>query len=146
MRGGFAVACPEAFVACDLLWYYQEGDPTKRVGPDVMVVYGRPRGDRGSYRQWEEGGIAPQVVVEVWSPGNSFAEQTRKLRLYERLGVDEFIAYDPDRNTFSAFERDDAGGLEIAAAQQPWVSPHTGCRFVPGPRGCGRTVLTVSSS
>ena len=25
--------------------------------PDVMVVFGRPRGDRGSYQQWKEKGI-----------------------------------------------------------------------------------------
>ncbi len=134
MRGGFGVACPDAFVAGDLLWYYQEGDPTKRVGPDVMVVYGRPRGDRGSYMQWVEDGVVPQVVVEVWSPGNSFAEQTKKLRLYERLGVEEFIAYDPDRNTFAAFERE-GGKLEVVAVKEPWVSPRTGCRFVPGEDG-----------
>ena len=36
----------------------------------AMVVFGRPKGYRGSYRQWEEGGIAPQVVFEILSPGN----------------------------------------------------------------------------
>ena len=135
MRGGIGVACPDAFVAGNLLWYYQEGDPTQRIGPDVMVAFGRPRGERGSYMQWREAGIAPQVVIEVWSPGNSFAEQIQKHALYERLGVEEFIAYDPDRNNFAAYERNANGRFEIVAAAQPWISPRTGCRFVPGPDG-----------
>src|SRR2546428_3824589 len=70
---------PDVFVAGDLLWYPVEGEPTIRAAPDAMVVFGRPKGDRGSYKQWEEGGLAPQVVFEVLSPGNRPAEITRKL-------------------------------------------------------------------
>ena len=36
-----------------------------------MVVFGRPKGRRGSYRQWEEDNIPPQVVFEILSPGNN---------------------------------------------------------------------------
>lgn len=39
------------FVAGDLLWYPAEGLPAVRIAPDVMVVFGRPKGDRGSYKQ-----------------------------------------------------------------------------------------------
>jgi len=42
----------DVFVAGDLLWYHVEGRPDIRRAPDVMVVFGRPKGDRGSYRQW----------------------------------------------------------------------------------------------
>ena len=55
---------PNVFVAGDLLWYPVEGKPNIRNAPDVMVVFGRPKGDRGSYMQWVENGIAPQVVFE----------------------------------------------------------------------------------
>src|SRR5512135_3829161 len=51
---------PDAFVAGDLLWYPVEGDNTTRMAPDAMVALGRPKGHRGSYMQWREGGIAPQ--------------------------------------------------------------------------------------
>jgi len=44
---------PNVFVAGDLLWYPVEGDNTIRSAPDAFVVYGRPKGHRGSYRQWE---------------------------------------------------------------------------------------------
>ena len=53
------------FVAGDLLWYPLEGDNKKRLAPDVMVVFCRPKEERGSYQQWKEDNIAPQVVFEV---------------------------------------------------------------------------------
>lgn len=40
---------PNVFVAGDLLWYPVEGDNTIRKAPDVMVVFGRPKGDHGFY-------------------------------------------------------------------------------------------------
>ena len=61
---------PNVFVAGDLLWYPVQGDNVIRTAPDTMVVFGRPKRRRGSYRQWEEGGIPPTVVFEVLSPGN----------------------------------------------------------------------------
>jgi hypothetical protein len=45
---------PDVFVAGNLLWYAVAGNPRRRVSPDVLVVFGRPKGHRGSYRQWEE--------------------------------------------------------------------------------------------
>ena len=56
---------PQVFVAGDLLWYPVEGHPEISTAPDVLVAFGRPKGDRGSYLQWEEGGVAPQVVFEI---------------------------------------------------------------------------------
>src|SRR5271170_3739299 len=81
---------PDVFVAGDLLWYPVEGDPKTRAAPDTMVAFGRPKGYRGSYKQWEEGGIAPQVVFEVLSPGNRPDEMLAKFRFYERFGVEEY--------------------------------------------------------
>lgn len=52
-------ADPDVFVAGDLLWYPVQGKPNICTAPDALVVFGRPKGERGSYKQWEEGGIAP---------------------------------------------------------------------------------------
>jgi hypothetical protein len=52
---------PNVFVAGDLLWYPVEGDNKTRIAPDALVAFGRPQGYRGSYKQWEEGGVAPQA-------------------------------------------------------------------------------------
>jgi Uma2 family endonuclease len=95
---------PEVFVAGDLLWYPVEGDNKTRIAPDAMVVFGRPKGEspeatlceRGSYLQWREDNIPPQVVFEVLSPGNRLGEMLKKLRFYERYGVEEYYIYDPD--------------------------------------------------
>ena len=78
------------FIAGDLLWYPTEGDNKKSQAPDVMVVFGRPKGERGSYQQWKEGNLAPQVVFEILSPSNTQAEMSRKLLFYERYGVEEY--------------------------------------------------------
>ncbi len=36
-----------------------EGSVKTRQAPDVMVVFGRPKGRRGSYKQWEKNNIIP---------------------------------------------------------------------------------------
>jgi Uma2 family endonuclease len=121
---------PQVFVAGDLLWYPVEGDNKTRQAPDVMVVFGVPKGDRGSYRQWSEGGIAPQVVFEILSPGNRFSEMTRKQIFYDTYGVEEYYVYDPDRNDLSIFTRSPEGNLAlIDAGPEDWVSPRLGIRF-----------------
>jgi Uma2 family endonuclease len=73
-------AVPNVFVAGDLLWYPVEGDPAICTAPDAFVAFGRPKGDRGSYRQWEEAGTPPHVVFEVLSPGNPAGGTDRKLQ------------------------------------------------------------------
>ena len=123
---------PDVFVAGDLLWYYKEGDVKSRIAPDAMVVFGRPKGDRGSYRQWEEDGVAPQVVFEVLSPNNRDLEMARKFQTYDDLGVEEYYVYDPDKGSLQGWLRRDGRLHEIAAAElDGWVSPLLGVRFVP---------------
>ncbi len=122
---------PDVFVAGDLLWYYEEGNPKARTAPDAMVAFGRPKGDRGSYRQWEEAGVAPQVVFEVQSPGNRPAEMLRKFRVYEDRGVEEYYLYDPDHGRLQAWIRRD-GRLREVPDLRGWISPRLGVRFEPG--------------
>jgi len=119
---------PAVFVAGDLLWYPVEGDNKTRVAPDVMLAFGRPKGDRGSYMQWREANIPPQVVFEILSPGNRLTEMAKKLAFYNRFGVEEYYLYDPDSGDLSGWLR--AGqGLEVIDEMQDWVSPRTGVRF-----------------
>ena len=119
---------PNVFVAGDLLWYPVEGDNKKRTAPDVMVVLGRPKGDRGSYKQWEEENIPPQVVFEILSPGNRRAEMNRKLLFYDRFGVEEYYLYDPDRNELNGWLRRE-GFLDLIESMENWVSPQLKIRF-----------------
>ncbi len=119
---------PLVFVAGDLLWYPEEGNNILRTAPDVMVVFGRPKGDRGSYRQWEEDGVAPQVVFEIVSPGNRAGQLVAKFQFYDRYGVEEFYIYDPETAALTAWiRRDDI--LRAVEAPDGWVSPRLGVRF-----------------
>ena len=116
------------FIAGDLLWYPVEGNPKRRVAPDVMVAFGRPKGDRGSYKQWLEGDIAPQVVFEILSPGNTANEMASKLAFYDRHDVEEYYIYDPDTNALTGWEREN-GYLTEILIMQDWCSPRLGIRF-----------------
>ncbi len=119
---------PNVFVAGDLLWYPIEGDNKTKIAPDVMVVFGRPKGDRGSYQQWQEDNIPPQVVFEILSPGNSLKEMAKKLQFYDRYGVEEYYLYDPDKVDLTGWLRSE-DGLEVIEEMAGWVSPRLGIRF-----------------
>jgi Uma2 family endonuclease len=119
---------PDVFVAGNLLWYAMKGQPAVRRAPDAMVVFGRPKGYRGSYRQWQEDGIAPQVVFEVLSPGNEEAEMDRKFAFYDAYGVEEYYLYDPDGIELSGW-RLQQGRLQPILQLDGWVSPRLGIRF-----------------
>ncbi len=95
----------DVFVAGDLLWYPVEGSNEIRRAPYVLVALGRPKGKRGSYRQWQEDNITPQVVFEVLSPGNTLAEMALKWQFYDRYGVEEYYLYDPDKNDLTGWQR-----------------------------------------
>jgi Uma2 family endonuclease len=119
---------PDVFVAGDLLWYPVEHHREIRQAPDALVVFGRPKGDRGSYLQWLEGGVAPQVVFEVLSPRNTAPEMARKRAFYGQYGVEEYYEYDPDRGHLRGWQRR-GNRLEGIADMRGWVSPRLGVRF-----------------
>jgi Uma2 family endonuclease len=119
---------PDVFVAGDLLWYPVKGNPKIRTAPDALVAFGRPKGDRGSYKQWEEADIPPQVVFEILSPGNTLVEMERKLLFYDRYGVEEYYIYDPDANTLRGWLRNEYS-LDAIESMANWHSPRLGIRF-----------------
>ena len=108
---------PNVFVAGDLLWYPVQGHPEIRAAPDALVALGRPKGYRGSYMQWQEDGIAPQVVFEVLSPGNRPEEMALKLQFYDTYGVEEYYLYDPESGALSGWRR-------VGPSLQPLLGLH----------------------
>ncbi len=129
---------PNVFVAGNLLWYAVEGEPKIRTAPDVLVAFGRPKGRRGSYKQWEEGGIAPQVVFEIRSPGNRFSEMLRKFRFYQKFGVEEYYIYNPDDGSLEGYCRV-GKALKAIPKMDGFTSPRLGIRFEP--RGPNNLVI-----
>ena len=116
------------FVAGDLLWYPVEGNNVTCAAPDAMIAFGRPKGDRGSYQQWKEANIAPQVVFEVRSPENTQTEMDKKLVFYDRYSVEEYYLYDPDKGDLSGWLRD-RERLDVIEQMSGWVSPRLGIKF-----------------
>jgi Uma2 family endonuclease len=116
------------FVAGNLLWYPVKGNEKLRQAPDIMVVLGRPKGKRGSYQQWQEENVIPQVVFEILSPGNRSKKMFEKLLFYQRYGVQEYYIYDPERNELTGFVRSE-DWLEPIEKINDWSSPLLQIRF-----------------
>jgi Uma2 family endonuclease len=85
---------PQVYVAGNMLLYYEEGNPAACVAPDVFVVQGVAKGERRTYRLWEEG-QPPTVVFEITSRGTRLEDLGTKRALYTMLGVREYFLYDP---------------------------------------------------
>ena len=85
----------DVLVAMELVVYYQRGNNTVWLQPDVQVVFGVEHcGSRGSFRVWEEG-KAPDFVLEVASPSTAENDALHKAREYARIGVREYWRLDP---------------------------------------------------
>ena len=135
----------DVFVAADLLWYpvdiralpVPESPKTPPVmAPDVMVAFGRPQGDRPSYRQWLEDNIAPQVVFEILSDSNKTAQgrqqMAEKFKFYQQYGVEEYYIYDPDEWRLQGWRRREQALVPIKDLSG-WISPRLKIRFEWGP-------------
>jgi len=122
------------FVAADLLWYPVEGRNDISQAPDMMVIFGRPKGDRLSYIQYREDNVTPQVAFEIRSHNDSQTKMNKKLSFYQRYGVEEYYLYDPERNELQGWQRIE-GMLEVIEPMEGWVSPRLGVRFELGEEG-----------
>ena len=85
----------DVLVAMELAVYYERGDDTVWLQPDVQVVFGVGReGNRSSYRVWDEGKAA-DFVLEVASPSTAEHDARYKAGEYARIGVREYWRLDP---------------------------------------------------
>jgi Uma2 family endonuclease len=130
---------PDVFIAADLFWYpvLVTAPPVPQQAPDIMVVFGRPKGMRRSYQQWKEEGIPAQVVFEILSASNKTREGLEvmefKFLFYQQYGVEEYYIYDPDEFTLQGWQRQD-GALVAIPQMSGWVSPRLGIQFEWQPR------------
>jgi|LakMenEpi03Aug12_release.lakeMendotaPanAssembly.Ray.scaffolds.fasta_scaffold335515_2 Uma2 family endonuclease len=96
--------------------------------PDLFVAMGVARGERTAYRQWEESNIVPQVVFDIIAPGTSMVSATRRLKFYERAGVEEYYMYDPDAGEVIGWVHNGIGFDEVPAIEG-WTSPRLNIIF-----------------
>ena len=67
---------PQVYIAGNMLLYYEEGNPAACVAPDIFVVQGVSKGERLTYKLWEEGQRLPSSsrsphvdrAWKIWAP------------------------------------------------------------------------------
>ena len=104
------------YVSANIFWYPVEGEPNTVVAPDVLVAFGRPTGERRSYQQWKEGGIAPQAVFEILSHRSKVRDLLDKRDFYDAHGVDEYYVFDPEDGYFRVWQRRGSALTAVVAA------------------------------
>ncbi|HEY3157419.1 MAG TPA: Uma2 family endonuclease, partial [Vicinamibacterales bacterium] len=63
---------------------------------------------------------APELVVEIGSPGTRTRDETIKRHLYERSGVSEYWVVDPDIDVIRVYRRSgDAFGRPTELSREP---------------------------
>ena len=85
----------DVYVSANSFVYYEEGNKSAVVAPDIYVVFGVRKRQRDTYKLWEESGIAPQFVLEITSETTQDKDQEIKPEIYKKLGVREYFQYDP---------------------------------------------------
>jgi Uma2 family endonuclease len=139
---------PNVYISGNLMLYYEEGDPSASVSPDVFVVKGIRKKARRTYKLWEER-KAPDVAFELTSRSTRWDDLGTKRALYAEFGVKEYFIYDPhheylkpplqgyrlERNDFAPILADVQGKLhsavlgldvQIVGDDLRLFNPHTG--------------------
>lgn len=84
----------DVYVSGNILMFHEEGNNRKHRSPDVLVTFGIPKRERLNYKIWEEG-QAPDLVFEITSASTRFEDLGEKKGLYNLLGVQEYVMFDP---------------------------------------------------
>jgi Uma2 family endonuclease len=85
----------DVYVSANSFVYYEEGNKSAVVAPDIYVVFGVRKRQRDNYKIWKEAGIAPQFVLEITSETTQEVDRKIKPETYRSLGVREYFQYDP---------------------------------------------------
>ena len=102
---------PDAWVAGNFFLCYERGNPRAHVAPDVMVARGLEPRPRPNYLLWQE--RPPTLVIEVTSRTTRREDQGKKKSLYERIGTEEYVLYDP----FGEYLRPRLQGFRLAGGR-----------------------------
>lgn len=84
----------DVYIGANLMMYFDEGDATAVVAPDIFFVRGVSKKLRDTYKVWEEGKV-PDLVIEILSKSSVYNDKAMKRGLYADLGVQEYILFDP---------------------------------------------------
>jgi hypothetical protein len=84
----------QATVLGNQFLYYEQDNPSKRVAPDVFVIFDVEPGGRDNYKIWEEGSV-PSIAFEMTSPNTKKEDDGPKKVLYAQIGIQEYWQFDP---------------------------------------------------
>jgi Uma2 family endonuclease len=84
---------PDVWIGGNLFLCYERGNPQACVAPDVLLAKGVTKWDRPNYLLWQE--TVPSLVIELTSRKTRRDDQGKKKALYEKLGIEEYILFDP---------------------------------------------------
>jgi Uma2 family endonuclease len=92
----------DVFIAGNVNWFWEQGNPRRKRAPDAMVVFGVEKGPRRSFRSWNEGGAVPAVCFEMASARTWRANLGPVKDDYEAARVREYFVFDPTREYLEA--------------------------------------------
>ncbi len=102
-------------IGVDNFIYYEEGDITKCVAPDIFVVFGVDKYPlRRSFYTWSEG-AAPVTVFEFLSDTTADKDRHKKVRVYLKdMGAREYFIHQPEMEKpaeFRGWQRSPSGDI-----------------------------------
>jgi len=122
-----------AHAGADTFLYYAEGDPTKRVAPDVYVLPAVPQQLAvPSYKLWQ---VPPPSFALEFVTSDALKDYVEAPVAYAALGCSELVLFDPEarvtskrRKKFTVFRRLARGFLQVDATHEDRVrSRALGC-------------------
>jgi len=120
----------QVYVGTDSFIYYQEGDISKSVAPDVYVVRGVDSiPARRSFYTWAEGAV-PIVAFEFLSESTKKRDREDKPKLYlQEIGMKEYFIHQPSPDypfEFRGWRRTEDGKIiEIEPDKRGWLFSET---------------------
>ena len=84
---------PDAILASDQNFLWEEGDSDRRLAPDILISLEVRHRASESYKLWEE--RVPDFVMEMLSPSTMAKDLGDKYELYQRLRIQEYWLVDP---------------------------------------------------
>ena len=94
MLRDFFAQTPRVYIAGEMNFYYELGNPKAVKTLDVFVVKGVLKHKRDSFKRWEEQAV-PNTIFEIISKPINQTDLSAKFGLYGRLGVREYFLFDP---------------------------------------------------
>ena len=102
-------------IGIDNFIYYDDGDITKVVAPDVYVVLGvEKHPQRRSFYTWMEGAV-PIAIFEFLSDSTANQDRHEKVQVYLKdMGAQEYFIHQPEMKKpaeFRGWQRSSSGGI-----------------------------------